>query len=218
MVRLVFRPYTQLLRTICTSVSFRASTRVSRGFTLPRYRSPSFGSNYICLNSDYSGRWRNVSQLMISLRIPNFCCYTRKCYWLLGPCFKTGPCCWYDIEMYEHRTICYCSANRLPRMWFQLFRPSVGVFLNFPSRYLFAVDLLLILRLWWRLPSFTLQSQGALLLHAHFDLIDQWQFRICICVNNGCHPFHVIGEVSKCARAHIPRGICSAVTTLFARR
>ena len=34
MVRLVFRPYTQVRRTICTSVSLRASTRVSPGFTL----------------------------------------------------------------------------------------------------------------------------------------------------------------------------------------
>jgi len=44
MVRLVFRPYTHIRRTICTSVSLRASTRVSPGFTLCRHRSPSFGS------------------------------------------------------------------------------------------------------------------------------------------------------------------------------
>ena len=44
MVRLVFRPYTQIRRTICTSVSLRASTRVSPGFTLRRHSSPSFGS------------------------------------------------------------------------------------------------------------------------------------------------------------------------------
>ena len=48
MVRLVFRPYTQIRRTICTSVSLRASTRVSPGFTLFRHRSPSFGSQQIC--------------------------------------------------------------------------------------------------------------------------------------------------------------------------
>ena len=48
MVRLVFRPYTQIRRTICTSVSLRASTRVSPGFTLFRHRSPSFGSQHIC--------------------------------------------------------------------------------------------------------------------------------------------------------------------------
>ncbi|CAL0301830.1 unnamed protein product [Lupinus luteus] len=43
-VRLVFRPYTQVRRTICTSVSLRASTRVSPGFAPLRHSSPSFGS------------------------------------------------------------------------------------------------------------------------------------------------------------------------------
>jgi hypothetical protein len=54
MVRLVFRPYTQIRRTICTSVSLRASTRVSPGFTLFRHRSPSFGSQQICSHSNLS--------------------------------------------------------------------------------------------------------------------------------------------------------------------
>src|SRR5579859_8080334 len=45
MVRLVFRPYTQIRRSICTSESLRASTRVSSGFTLFRHSSPSFGSH-----------------------------------------------------------------------------------------------------------------------------------------------------------------------------
>ena len=44
MVRLVFRPYTQLRRSICTSESLRTSTRVSPGFILATHRSPSFGS------------------------------------------------------------------------------------------------------------------------------------------------------------------------------
>ena len=44
MVRLVFRPYTQVWRTICTSVPLRASIRVSPDFTLLRHSSPSFGS------------------------------------------------------------------------------------------------------------------------------------------------------------------------------
>jgi hypothetical protein len=52
MVRLVFRPYTQVKRTICTSVSLRASTRVSPGFTLLRHSSPSFGSQQICFYSN----------------------------------------------------------------------------------------------------------------------------------------------------------------------
>ena len=52
MVRLVFRPYTQVRRTICTSESLRASTRVSPGFTLLRHSSPSFGSQQICSHSN----------------------------------------------------------------------------------------------------------------------------------------------------------------------
>src|ERR1700677_2313390 len=48
MVRLVFRRYTQIRRSICTSESLRASTRVSSGFTLFRHSSPSFGSQHAC--------------------------------------------------------------------------------------------------------------------------------------------------------------------------
>ena len=48
MVRLVFRPYTQLRRSICTSESLRTSTRVSSGFILTRHSSPSFGSQHVC--------------------------------------------------------------------------------------------------------------------------------------------------------------------------
>ncbi|KAL2223670.1 UNVERIFIED_CONTAM: hypothetical protein Sindi_3089100 [Sesamum indicum] len=41
-------PYTQVRRTICTSVSLRASTRVSSGFAPLRHSSPSFGSRQVC--------------------------------------------------------------------------------------------------------------------------------------------------------------------------
>jgi hypothetical protein len=54
MVRLVFRPYTQIRRSICTSEPLRASTRVSSGFTLFRHSSPSFGSQQLCSYSDPS--------------------------------------------------------------------------------------------------------------------------------------------------------------------
>ena len=61
MVRLVFRPYTQVRRTICTSVPLRASTRISPGFTLLKHSSPSFGSKQICSYSrasqKISGGW-----------------------------------------------------------------------------------------------------------------------------------------------------------------
>ena len=52
MVRLVFRPYTQILRSICTSEPLRASTRVSPGFALFRHSSPSFGSRHKCSHSN----------------------------------------------------------------------------------------------------------------------------------------------------------------------
>src|SRR5579883_2243925 len=108
MVRLVFRPYTQVKRTICTSVSLRASTRVSPGFTLLRHSSPSFGSQQMCSHSNLSqatiGRWcgagafGHTSHLGRPTRVaftfiahqglqhPNTRTYVR----LLGPCFKTG--------------------------------------------------------------------------------------------------------------------------------
>ena len=47
MVRLVFRPYTQVRPSICTSERLRASTRISPGFALLRHSSPSFGSQHV---------------------------------------------------------------------------------------------------------------------------------------------------------------------------
>lgn len=54
MVRLVFRPYTQVWRSICTSESLQTSTRVSSGFILPRHSSPSFGYHRIRSSSTIS--------------------------------------------------------------------------------------------------------------------------------------------------------------------
>lgn len=110
MVRLVFRPYTQVGRPICTSGPLRASTRVSSGFALPRHSSPSFGS--------YRTRSRSTSPTVrarraggapgaprgrdptsagarrpsLSLRHGVFSWnpLTRARVRLLGPCFKTG--------------------------------------------------------------------------------------------------------------------------------
>src|ERR1700710_1140752 len=96
MVRLVFRPSTQIWRSICTSEPLRSSTRVSSGFTLFRHSSPSFGSQQICSYSDLSKKSRPVDgapkipPFSLSFRIrvchPNTRIYVR----LLGPCFKTG--------------------------------------------------------------------------------------------------------------------------------
>ena len=74
MVRLVFRPYTQVWRTICTSVPLRASIRVSPDFTLLRHSSPSFGSVQHCLNSNLSPKIK-VGRLC---KYPN--CYFHYAY------------------------------------------------------------------------------------------------------------------------------------------
>ena len=97
MVRLVFRPYTQVRKAICTSAHLRASTRVSSGFALLRHSSPSFGSQQPCSDSNPSqkikvGRWcaprRSHRSGYLRLRV----CHppTRTHVRLLGPCFKTG--------------------------------------------------------------------------------------------------------------------------------
>ena len=98
MVRLVFRPYTQIRRSICTSESLRASTRVSSGFTLFRHSSPSFGSQHVCSYSNLSenfkiGRWctgKGSHLRSLSLRTWVYHSSTRIDVRLLGPCFKTG--------------------------------------------------------------------------------------------------------------------------------
>lgn len=92
MVRLVFRPYTQIRRSICTSEPLRASTRVSSGFTLSRYSSPSFGSQQLCSTEAPEQFWHSAGLGVLSLSLrtgvlyPNTCIDVR----LLGPCFKTG--------------------------------------------------------------------------------------------------------------------------------
>src|SRR3954464_1277451 len=98
MVRLVFRPYTQVRRTICTSVSLRASTRVSSGFAPLRHSSPSFGSRQVCSHSNLHKRSGSVGGATHK-RIPPISFLapygftrplTRTHVRLLGPCFKTG--------------------------------------------------------------------------------------------------------------------------------
>jgi hypothetical protein len=102
MVRLVFRPYTQIRRTICTSVSLRASTRVSSGFALFRHSSPSFGSRQVCSYSNLSNKYPDRSIVQAPpCGAPSYHGYFHFAYGfshpntrihvrLLGPCFKTG--------------------------------------------------------------------------------------------------------------------------------
>ena len=98
MVRLVFRPYTQVRRTICTSVSLRASTRVSSGFAPLRHSSPSFGSRQVCSLEPFSedqGRSalhpsRGIAPVSFLTPYGFTRPLTRTHVRLLGPCFKTG--------------------------------------------------------------------------------------------------------------------------------
>jgi hypothetical protein len=104
MVRLVFRPYTQLRRSICTSESLRSSIRVSPDFNLARHSSPSFGSQHLC--SAYSQQcevdWKSrdcalrivprADKLLFAFTAPLSLVnpMARIHVRLLGPCFKTG--------------------------------------------------------------------------------------------------------------------------------
>ncbi len=108
MVRLVFRPYTQVGRPICTSGPLRASTRVSSGFALPSHRSPSFRPSRTrsCSTSptvrarraggapDPAGPGSHLSRRAPALTFiaPRGLLHplTRARVRLLGPCFKTG--------------------------------------------------------------------------------------------------------------------------------
>jgi hypothetical protein len=73
MVRLVFRPYTQIRRSICTLESLRASTRVSPGFALHRHSSPSFGSQQICSHSNLSSENHDRSMVQVALPTAGAC-------------------------------------------------------------------------------------------------------------------------------------------------
>ncbi len=97
MVRLVFRPYTQIWRSICTSEPLRASIRVSSDFTLFRHSSPSFGSQQIRSYSDLSKESRPVDGAPEGSHLHSLSFRARVCHpntrvfvGLLGPCFKTG--------------------------------------------------------------------------------------------------------------------------------
>ena len=108
MVRLVFRPYTKLRRSICTLEPLQSSTRVSSGFDFASHSSPSFGSQpvrSICASSAEAELRRDddappLSAQQINDRSHQFCFHfafgyvlfpiTRAQVRLLGPCFKTG--------------------------------------------------------------------------------------------------------------------------------
>ncbi|CAN6998680.1 unnamed protein product [Brassica rapa subsp. trilocularis] len=124
--RTVFRPYTQVRRTICTSVSLRASTRVSSGFAPLRHSSPSFGSRQACSHS-------NPSQ---KIKVGRLC--TREGSSQSASLRLTGR---------------IAGPHPLPSRQFQaLFDSLFKVLFIFTSRYLFAIGLSPIFSLGWNLP------------------------------------------------------------------
>lgn len=68
MVRLVFRTYTHVRRTICTSVPLRTSTRVSPGFVLAVRSSRSFGSQRTRSCSNLSKKSRSADSAKSELK------------------------------------------------------------------------------------------------------------------------------------------------------
>ena len=75
MVRLVFRPYTQIRRTICTSVSLRPSICLSADFNLFRHSSPSFGSRQERSTQTLHRRSRSVGGARPSLSLRTRACH-----------------------------------------------------------------------------------------------------------------------------------------------
>ena len=108
MVRLVFRPYTQVWKSICTSEFLRASTRVSPGFALLRHSSPSFGSQHACSHSKLSPEGSCLADPAQKVGHNTFVTHrvwhpsTRMYVRLLGPCFKTG----------QRKTFCHDHERR----------------------------------------------------------------------------------------------------------
>ena len=192
MVRLVFRPYTQIWRSICTLESLRASTRFSPGFTLHRHSSPSFGSQQICSHSNLSSETHDRSMVQLappttflSVRTRVYRPSTRIYVRLLGPCFKTGR--WDPFRQHPETfslSLVQSTTKRLKKEdskrlsstsllassfglnWcWQVLNPIASlsaisspfnslfkVLFIFPSRYLFAIGLLLLFSFRWNLP------------------------------------------------------------------
>lgn len=87
-VRLVFRPYTQVLPASCTSARHRSFTHVSVGFVLLKYSSQSFGSHpyYLLFYLELNYHFNNNKKVSFTSSSRNMCD-------LLGPCFNTGRTC-----------------------------------------------------------------------------------------------------------------------------
>ncbi len=123
MVRLVYRPYTQVWRTICTLVSLPPSTRVSPGFGVLRRSSPSFGSYQICscssLSSTNSG-WPQLKDFNL------WAAYTRFLYAMPGFSTLSLACLVHSLVRvsrragWRRRDVLSGRASLLERLWLSL--------------------------------------------------------------------------------------------------
>jgi len=162
MVRLVFRPYTQVLQTICTSVLKRASTRISPGFTLLKYSSPSFWS----MDKNSSAVEQQKIRNKILIPYVNNCHQSRTCTCLrlLGPCFKTGGTSHLLYTTILRRIACntspwksMCSSTRRSLNTITVsdtFNPPFEVLFRFPSQYFCTIGSLLICSVLRWIPHF----------------------------------------------------------------
>jgi len=111
---LVFRPFIQIWRTICTLVPFRTSIRISPDFIRFKQSSISFGFHQMCTNTNHLNWWFDLKGLSKSVCLSThfefinnslslnkifffkkkkktiFLSYIDTCSRLLNPCFKTG--------------------------------------------------------------------------------------------------------------------------------
>ena len=137
MVPLVFWPYTQVWRSICTSEPLRASTRVLSGFTLLRHSSPSMLADALWLHQ--TGH--------------------------LSEAGGTGQWCAHDLASGSHlgsvRHACFTfiaqsfmiNLHVRTAEWFHILLNSLfKVLFNFPSKYLFAIGLVQVFSLRWGVP------------------------------------------------------------------
>ena len=134
MVRLVFRPYTQIWRTICTSVSQQASIRVSSDFTLSRNRSPSFGSWY-----HYFGFepfyllfiLHSILKILLAVASNSLVRVSRRVN------FSAHTFTWTSVSRYLLKS----QRKSFHIYGFKSFNSPFGVLFIFPSRYLSTIGL-----------------------------------------------------------------------------
>lgn len=213
MVRLVFRPYTQILRTICTSVSLKASIRISPDFTFFKYRSPSFGSVHCCSNTRLLGLlWYTTYRFLYATQFSTVLLATTN-----NSLVRVSRRVWLHRKHYLLLTQWIMQSRVLSFLVhdFRSFNIPRGSLFNFPSRYLYAIDSKLIFYLRWRIPPITLHSQETLLIdypnNNHDKLGTYHPLLIKI-------QFDLLIVITIPINAHLSWEICILSWSFFARR